>query len=163
EAPWRLVSLGNHLHDHRARDVPSGDRPAPGKRVRANAEVDQYPHGGGNRGGHSRRDQRQGPRRLPESAQGGDSDVRNRRANACPARSASRTARSPVFRTLVLQFHRWTGLTVGIVLVFMALTGALIAYRPHLEPVVNRDLLTVAACSQHVPLDTLASNARAAH
>src|SRR5437762_9967950 len=79
------------------------------------------------------------------------------------ARSTIRMASRPVFRTLVLQFHRWTGLTVGIVLVFMALTGALIAYRPHLEPVVNRDLLTVPACSQRVPLDTLAINARAAH
>ena len=79
------------------------------------------------------------------------------------ARPVIRMASRPVFRTLVLQFHRWTGLTVGIVLVFMALTGALIAYRPHLEPVVNRDLLTVPACSQRVALDTLASSARAAH
>jgi ferredoxin-NADP reductase len=83
--------------------------------------------------------------------------------NASSASSLSSTAWRLVFRTLVLQFHRWTGLTVGVVLVFMAVTGALIAYRPHLEPVVNRDLLTVAACSARVPLDTLARNARAAH
>src|SRR5437763_4135995 len=79
------------------------------------------------------------------------------------ARSTIRMASRPVFRTLVLQFHRWTGLTVGIVLVFMALTGILIAYRPQLERVVNRDLLTVPACSQRVPLDVMADNARAAH
>ena len=70
---------------------------------------------------------------------------------------------NPAIRTLVLQFHRWTGLTVGLVLVFMAVTGALIAYRPMLEPVVNRDLLTVPACAARVSLDALAQNARAAH
>jgi len=70
---------------------------------------------------------------------------------------------NPAFRTLVLQLHRWTGLTVGLVLVFMAVTGSLIAYRPALEPVVNRDLLTVPACTARVPLDALAQNARAVH
>jgi ferredoxin-NADP reductase len=69
----------------------------------------------------------------------------------------------PTLRTLALQLHRWTGLTIGLVLVFMALTGALIAYRPHLEPVLNRDLLSVAACNDRVPLDALARNAQAAH
>jgi vanillate O-demethylase ferredoxin subunit len=68
----------------------------------------------------------------------------------------------PTVRTLVLQAHRWTGLTVVLVLVFMAITGSLIAYRPHLEPIVNSELLTVPACADRVPLDTLAANARAA-
>src|SRR5260370_7081943 len=76
--------------------------------------------------------------------------------NTSSSPSVSRTARRLVFRTLVLQFHRWTGLTVGVVLVFMALTGALIAYRPHLDPVVNRDLLTVPASIAPVPLHPLA-------
>ena len=70
---------------------------------------------------------------------------------------------NPAIRTLVLQLHRWTGLTVGLVLVFMALTGSLIVYRPQLEPMVNADLLSVPACTARVPLDTLAKNARAAH
>ncbi|BAL27197.1 hypothetical protein AZKH_p0314 (plasmid) [Azoarcus sp. KH32C] len=59
--------------------------------------------------------------------------------------------------------HRWTGLTFGLVLVFVAITGMLIAYRPYLEPIVNRDLLTVPACSERVSMDTVAANARAAH
>ncbi len=67
------------------------------------------------------------------------------------------------FRTLVFQAHRWTGLTFGFVLVFVAITGMLIAYRPHLEPIVNRDLLTVSACTERVSMDTIADNARAAH
>jgi ferredoxin-NADP reductase/uncharacterized iron-regulated membrane protein len=66
-------------------------------------------------------------------------------------------------RTLVLQAHRWSGLTFGIVLLFVAITGILIAYRPHLEPIVSRDLLTVPACSERVSMDTIASKARAAH
>src|SRR5437870_4660249 len=79
------------------------------------------------------------------------------------AGAATRQSIMPTVRTLVLQAHRWTGLTVGLVLVFMAITGSLIAYRSHLEPVVNRDLLTVPACANRAPLDTLISNARAAH
>ena len=67
------------------------------------------------------------------------------------------------FRTLVFQVHRWTGLTFGLVLLFVAITGMVIAYRPHLEPVVNRSLLTVPACSERVSMDAIASSARAAH
>src|SRR5205823_10978185 len=67
------------------------------------------------------------------------------------------------FRTLVLQAHRWTGLTFGLVLLFVAITGILIAYRPHLEPVVNRELLTVPACTERVSMDAVAASARTAH
>ena len=66
-------------------------------------------------------------------------------------------------RTVVLKLHRFVGLTAGLVLVFTALTGILIAYRPKLEPIVNRELLTVPACGARVPLDVLLRNARAAH
>jgi ferredoxin-NADP reductase len=67
------------------------------------------------------------------------------------------------WRTLVLQAHRWTGLTVGLVLVFVAITGILLAYRPALESVVNRDLVTVPACSERVTMDQVAASARAFH
>ena len=50
----------------------------------------------------------------------------------------------------VLKVHRWTGLTVGLVILMMALTGSVNLFRPQLEPVVNRDLLTVPACSERV-------------
>jgi len=52
-------------------------------------------------------------------------------------------------------------LTVGLVILLMAVTGASIAFRPELEPVLNRDLLTVPACTGRVPLDTLTANAAA--
>ncbi|RKT26911.1 vanillate O-demethylase ferredoxin subunit [Paraburkholderia sp. RAU2J] len=67
----------------------------------------------------------------------------------------------PAFRPLVLQIHRWCGLTVGVVILLMAITGASIAFRPSLEPVLNRDLLTVPTCAARVPLDTLTANAAA--
>src|SRR5258705_10146840 len=69
----------------------------------------------------------------------------------------------PSVRSMGLWLHRWTGLTAGFVLLVVAITGMLIAYRPQLERVVNRDLLTVPACSQSVPLDVMAGNESAAH
>jgi ferredoxin-NADP reductase len=66
-------------------------------------------------------------------------------------------------RTWLLRLHRWTGLTVGVVIVVIAVTGAAIAFRPQLEPMLNRELLTVPACIGRVPLDTLTANAVAAH
>ena len=65
------------------------------------------------------------------------------------------------FRPLFLQIHRWCGLTVGWVILLMAVTGASIVFRPELEPMLNRDLLTVPTCTARVPLDTLAANAAA--
>jgi vanillate O-demethylase ferredoxin subunit len=64
---------------------------------------------------------------------------------------------------LLLSWHRWTGLTIGLVLVFMAATGVLISYRSRMEPAVYRDLLTAPACGRRVSLDELARNAREAH
>ena len=66
-------------------------------------------------------------------------------------------------RKSILQVHRWTGLTIGLVVLMMAITGAINLFRPSLEPVVNRELLTVPTCQQRVTLDQLAANARAFH
>jgi len=57
--------------------------------------------------------------------------------------------------------HRYSGLTIGFVILLMAVTGVSIVYRPELEPVLNRDLLTVPTCTDRVPLDTLVANAAA--
>ncbi|SFH67921.1 vanillate O-demethylase ferredoxin subunit [Collimonas sp. OK307] len=64
-------------------------------------------------------------------------------------------------RNSLLSLHRWTGFTVGLVIVLMALTGAAIMYRPQLEPLLSPDLLTVPACSGLVPLDALTAAAAA--
>ena len=70
---------------------------------------------------------------------------------------------SPAINKGIRVVHRWIGLTVGLVIVMMALTGTVNLFRAPLEPVINRDLLTVDTCTERVPLDVLAANARAAH
>ena len=70
---------------------------------------------------------------------------------------------SPPFRHRVLQFHRWTGLILGVVMVMIAVTGAGMIFRPQLDPVINRDQFAIAACHANLPLDTLVSNARMAN
>ncbi|TCG06490.1 flavodoxin reductase [Paraburkholderia steynii] len=65
------------------------------------------------------------------------------------------------FRMVVLRCHRWAGLSVGLLMALIGLTGAAIVFRPQLEPVLNLDLLTVPACVARVPLDTLAANSTA--
>jgi vanillate O-demethylase ferredoxin subunit len=64
-------------------------------------------------------------------------------------------------RSWLLPLHRWTGMTVGLVVAVMALTGAGIVFRPQLEPLANRELLTVPACIGRASVDTLAANAGA--
>jgi ferredoxin-NADP reductase/uncharacterized iron-regulated membrane protein len=67
------------------------------------------------------------------------------------------------FRNNLLILHRWSGLTMGLVITFLAVTGALFVLRPSLDQIVNRDLRVVSACDQRMPLDALAGIARAAH
>jgi uncharacterized iron-regulated membrane protein len=66
-------------------------------------------------------------------------------------------------RERVLQIHRWTGITIGLLVVLVATTGAAMVFRPQLDPVINRSLLKVEPCSARLPLDTLVANARAAN
>ena len=70
---------------------------------------------------------------------------------------------NPTLRRSVLLVHRWTGLTVGLLVVFLALTGLSMVFRPQLEPAVEGHLLQVPPCSARLPLDAIAANARAAH
>ena len=67
------------------------------------------------------------------------------------------------FRKKLVTFHTWTGLTFGLAMLFLALTGASFVLRPVLDDIVNRDLRIVPACDARLPLDTLADNARAVH
>jgi vanillate O-demethylase ferredoxin subunit len=66
-------------------------------------------------------------------------------------------------RENLLTIHRWTGLTVGVVLMAVALTGLGMVFRPQLEPRLDRALHEVAACSQRVNLDQLADRAHDAY
>jgi vanillate O-demethylase ferredoxin subunit len=58
--------------------------------------------------------------------------------------------------------HRWIGMTVGLLMVYLALTGAGQSFKEQLEPVVYASLLTAPACDR-LPLDTLLSAAKDAH
>lgn len=63
-----------------------------------------------------------------------------------------------LYRSL-LPLHRWTGMTIGLVILFMAVTGAALAFRPQLEPLADSGLLTVPACGGHASLDQMTGNA----
>jgi uncharacterized iron-regulated membrane protein len=66
-------------------------------------------------------------------------------------------------RTAVIQVHRWAGLTIGLVAIWLALTGGWIVLRPVLDPLTYPKLLVVPACAQPLPVDTLAAAARTYH
>jgi len=62
-------------------------------------------------------------------------------------------------RRVLRPVHRWVGLTVGLVIVWMAVTGSLLVFRKQLEVPLDRDLLSVPACTQRMSLDALTANA----
>ena len=66
-------------------------------------------------------------------------------------------------RTRLLLVHRWTGLCAGLLFILVALTGAGLAWRAQLEPVVTPGLLAGPACTTPLPLDALVERARAAN
>lgn len=68
-----------------------------------------------------------------------------------------------LIRNVVLPVHRWTALTVGLVVLWMALTGLGLLFKSQLEPAVDRSLDTVPACQAPQSLDELLAHARAAH
>ncbi|MBW4051378.1 MAG: 2Fe-2S iron-sulfur cluster binding domain-containing protein [Proteobacteria bacterium] len=70
---------------------------------------------------------------------------------------------SGAFKRQLTRFHTWSGLSVGVVVAFLGLTGASFVLRPVLERTFYARLLTVSACRQRLPLDRLAAAARAVH
>jgi uncharacterized iron-regulated membrane protein len=68
-----------------------------------------------------------------------------------------------VIRKAILRLHRWAGLTLGLLIAWLALTGAGMVFAPQLRSTVDHDLQVVPACAQSLPLDALIDRARAAH
>ncbi|MGF6439483.1 PepSY-associated TM helix domain-containing protein [Paraburkholderia youngii] len=68
-----------------------------------------------------------------------------------------------ILRRWILPLHRWTGFTVGIVVIFMATTGAGMVFRAQVDPAINGELLIVTACAPRLSLDNLAHSAQLAH
>jgi ferredoxin-NADP reductase len=56
-------------------------------------------------------------------------------------------------RKTLLPLHRWTAMSIGLVIIVMAATGAGMAFRPQIEGPAIRDLLTVPACDNQLSLD----------
>lgn len=79
-------------------------------------------------------------------------------AAAAPPRRRPRTRRS-----LFLPFHRWIGLTLGLVVLASGITGAGMAFRKQLDPIVYSNLLKAPPCAQRRPLDDFVAQARALH
>jgi ferredoxin-NADP reductase len=67
------------------------------------------------------------------------------------------------FRSGVTQVHRWTGLTIGLLAIFLAVTGGWIVLRPILDPVTYPQLMVIPACTKPLPVDSLAAAARTLH
>ena len=70
---------------------------------------------------------------------------------------------NPSLRKPLLATHRWTGLTVGVIAAFLALTGLTMAFRVQLEPRADHELLDRPACETRQPLDVLVSRASTVH
>jgi uncharacterized iron-regulated membrane protein len=68
-----------------------------------------------------------------------------------------------LIRNVVLPVHRWTALTAGLVVLWMALTGLGLLFKAQLEPTIDASLETVSACRAPQPLDELVARAHAAH
>lgn len=66
-------------------------------------------------------------------------------------------------RKPIVQLHRVIGLSIGLFIVMVAVTGAGMLFRAQLEPFVYPGLLKVPACTERLPLDTLIANARASN
>lgn len=67
------------------------------------------------------------------------------------------------FRKNLLWLHTWAGLTVGLAMLFLAVTGGVLVMRPNFEDTLNRNLVQAPACAAPLPLDQVAAIARASH
>lgn len=63
-------------------------------------------------------------------------------------------------RQKLLQVHRWTGLTLGLLLLYMALTGLALEFREQLAPVVGPTPAKLAGCESPQSLDQQIAAAR---
>lgn len=70
---------------------------------------------------------------------------------------------TPALRKSFLWLHTWTGLVVGLVLVLVSVTGAVLVFRPSLESKLDPVRFTVVPGPARRPLDELVARARTAH
>jgi uncharacterized iron-regulated membrane protein len=65
-------------------------------------------------------------------------------------------------RRLWLQVHRWVGLTAGLVLVVVGLSGSFLAFYPEIDRLLNPDWLTVQPVGQPLSMQQVIDAAQAA-
>src|SRR6185436_2138554 len=66
-------------------------------------------------------------------------------------------------RLRLLQIHRWTALTIGLLLLFLAFTGLGLLFRHQLHGLVEPAAMHLAGCASPLPLDRQIAGARAVH
>ena len=59
--------------------------------------------------------------------------------------------------------HHWVGASLSVVLLISALTGAALAFRPQVDPLVYPTMLTASTCSQPISVDQVVANAVTHH
>lgn len=79
------------------------------------------------------------------------------------ARAGKRRRRPLTRRDLVLPIHRWLALTLGVIVLASAVTGAGMAFRKELDPLVYSRMLHASTCGDRLPLDAFVARARALH
>ncbi|MEO5494988.1 MAG: PepSY-associated TM helix domain-containing protein [Sphingomonas sp.] len=67
------------------------------------------------------------------------------------------------WRRKLTPIHRWAGLTVGLIVLVSAFTGAGMAFREQLEPVLYPGVTRASPCTVPLSLDVLAAASRLAH
>ncbi len=66
-------------------------------------------------------------------------------------------------RKFLLPLHLWSGLTLGLLLIVMATSGALLVYRSSIDQRIRPEIYTVTPGSVRLPADELVARARVAH
>ncbi len=69
----------------------------------------------------------------------------------------------PALRTPLLTFHLWTGITVGLVFIVVALSGAALIFRTKLERQFDQKRFVVEPGTTRLPIDDLVARAKTAH
>jgi len=69
----------------------------------------------------------------------------------------------PVLRKTFFQAHLWTGLILGLALVVVAVSGAVLVFRPSLERTLDPQRFIVPAGATRLSADDLVARAKAAH
>src|SRR5437764_166919 len=69
----------------------------------------------------------------------------------------------PQLRARLLPLHRWTGLTLGLLMAFLAITGLALEFRDQLHGVAEPAAMHIPACDRPLALDDQVAAARKAH